>query len=203
GAVALEQRRVRADSEAASKRRWPLPSPLNSLLIGGIVVLPASLPILSLDATERYIGALTFGLLEKAYEVTGDLHGQFGWKDRVQAVADVYRSLPSDERGHAVILAGWYGPAGAIDYFGSDYGLPRARSGHMTYHLWGLPERPISTIVAAAVPEETLERLFEEVSLAAEVEIENANPWERRFPVFVCRRPKADLHKTWPELRRW
>ncbi|MGH7856300.1 MAG: glycosyltransferase family 39 protein, partial [Candidatus Binatia bacterium] len=83
GAVAFERRRTRAESRATPRRRWLLPRPLNALLVGGLFVLPASLPILPIDATERYIGTLTFGLLEKAYEVTGDLHGQFGWRERV------------------------------------------------------------------------------------------------------------------------
>jgi hypothetical protein len=29
------------------------------------------------------------------------------------------------------------------------------------------------------------------------------NPWERRFVVLACRRPKVDLREAWPRLRRW
>jgi hypothetical protein len=73
----------------------------------------------------------------------------------------------------------------------------------MTYFLWGLPEHPIDTMVAANVPRERLEEFFADVSLASEVELEHVNPWERSFRVFVCRRPKSDLRESWPRMRTW
>ncbi|MGH7856512.1 MAG: hypothetical protein ACREQY_04210 [Candidatus Binatia bacterium] len=202
GAVAFERRRARAVSKDRPRRSRLLPSPLNALLVGGLVVLPVSLPLLSIDATEVYIRTLTFGALEKAYEVTGDLRGQFGWRERVETVARVYHALPPEERKNTVLFGGWYGPPGAIDYFGSDYRLPGAVSGHMTYRIWGAPDHPIDTVVAVSVPREKLELFFEEVTLAAEVELENVNPWERLFRVFICRGPKGDLRDAWPQMRR-
>ena len=53
----------------------------------------------------------------------------------------------------------------------------------MTYYLWGLPERPISTVIAVDMRGGSLRELFEESSVAAEVELENVNPWERQFVV--------------------
>ena len=35
------------------------------------------------------------------------------------------------------------------------------------------------------------------------VELENVNPWERRFSVAICRKPKTDVHQLWPRIRRW
>ncbi len=43
---------------------------------------------------------------------------EFGWPEMVAAVADVYISMPREERAKTGILAGNYGEAGAIDFFG-------------------------------------------------------------------------------------
>jgi hypothetical protein len=100
-------------------------------------------------------------------------------------------------------LAGWYGPAGAIDYVGKAYGLPNAVSGHMTYYLWGPPPGPIDTVIAVYVPRRILEELFGELLIGADVKLERVNPSERRFVVVVCRKPKVDLHAAWPGARNY
>jgi len=46
--------------------------------------------------------------------------------EQVQAVSRAYASLPFEERPRAALLAYNYGEAGAIDYFGKRYGLPKA-----------------------------------------------------------------------------
>jgi len=173
------------------------------LLAGGVVLAPLSLPILSMKATDRYVCAFTFGATDKIYELTGDLHGMFGWRERVEAIASVWNGLSPEERERAAIFAGWYGPAAAVDYFGPAHGLPAAFSGHMSYHLWGPPARAVDTWLVVSVPERDLARYFEEITVGAELELDDVNPWERRFVVLVCRRPKVDLREAWPRLRRW
>jgi hypothetical protein len=197
GGVALERWGARAG------RAWLRRAAVGFLALFGIGLAPLSLPILSIDTTERYITALTFGAFKNVYELTGDLRGMFAWRERTRIVADVYDGLPSEERRRAVIFAGWYGPAGAIDYFGPEHGLPGAVSIHNSYHTWGLPDRPIDIAIAVDVPRERLDELFGEVTIAAEVELENVNPRDRQFRVFVCRHPKVDLHQIWPSLRRF
>lgn len=66
-----------------------------------------------------------------------------------------------------------------------------------------LPEGPIDTLVAIGIPADQLEKLYEEVTIAKAIELENVNPWDRRFEVVVCRRPKVDLHEIWGKNRRW
>ncbi|MCP3960949.1 MAG: glycosyltransferase family 39 protein [bacterium] len=184
-------------------RAWLRPAAISGLAAGGLIFLPVSLPILSIDAIERYVTTITFGAFENVYELTGDLRGMFGWPERVAAVAEVYDRLPPEERERAVILTSSYGKAGAVDYFGEAYGLPKAVSFHMTYHLWGLPEGPIDTVIALGIPADQLEKLYEEVTVEARLELDNVNPWDRELEVAVCRRPKVDLHEIWAKNRRW
>ena len=90
-----------------------------------------------------------------------------------------------------------------IDYFGGRYGLPKSTSLHMSYHLWGLPEGQIETLIAIGIPTDQLEGLYEEITVEARLELDNVNPWERVFEVVVCRRPKVDLHEIWAKNRQW
>lgn len=196
GAVLFEER-VRAGA------RWLRPVAVGVLVLGGAALAPLSLPILSIDATERYVTAATFGAFGDAQELTADLRGQFGWHERVAAVATAYRSLTPSDRANAVVWGGSYGVAGAIDYFGAPYGLPKAVSGHMTYFLWGLPEHPIDVAVAIGVPREDLDKVFYEVTIAVEIDLKDVSPRDRHLSVAVCRKPTVDLHRAWPAFRRW
>lgn len=198
GGVALEQ--------FIARRQWKMAKPV----IAGIMILswlafaPVLLPIFSVETMDRYCTAMTFGSLKNVYEITGDLHGQFGWKERVEVVAKAYDALSPQERDSAIIIGNWYGVAGAINYFGGEFGLPKAISGHMTYYLWGMPQRPISTVVIAnALTEKWLPKVFDEITIVGRTTIEHANPWERQFAVAICRKPKMDLRELWPKFKNY
>lgn len=183
--------------------KWLKPAFISFLVIGGILMAPMSVPILDIDTTEQYIHTVTFGAFKNIYELTADLRGMFGWKKRVETVANVYHSLSPGEQGQTVIFAAGYGNAGAIDYLGKAHGLPNAVSLSMTYWLWGLPGDPFDTVIAVGFKKETMEKLFHQVELAAEVELENVNPWQTPFPVTVCRKPKVPLQDIWKKNRPW
>ena len=188
---------------ARARRTWLRPAIVGVLTVLGTATLPMTLPLMPIDRTDAYISAITLGAFHNVHELTGDLRDQFGWKQRAEIVAGVYHSLRPEEQPRTVILAGSYGVAGAIDYFGEALGLPSAYSPHLSYHLWGPPPSSARTVVAAGIRTEDLAILFEEVAVAAEVDIPNVNPWERRFTVLICRRPKVDLQALWPRIRQW
>jgi len=197
GGVELERRTARPRHGALR------PAIVAVLVVGGLALLPLSLPVLPIDATDRYARAVTFGAFENIYEITGDLHGMFGWPERVEAVGQAFHELPEVERGRVVIFVAGYGTAGAIDLFGARLGLPQATSLAQTYWLWGLPDRPIDTVLAAGWSVETLERIFAEVEVVRRIRIEHADPGEAEFLVAVCRAPKSDLHALWGKNRPW
>lgn len=64
---------------------------------------------------------------------------QVGWPDFADTVASAWERIPATERDTAVILAGNYGEAGAIERFGPERGLPQPYSPHMSYADWGPP----------------------------------------------------------------
>jgi hypothetical protein len=197
GAVAIER-------WAASRARlWLRPALLALLLLGGLGFIPSALPYMSIRNVDRYMTALTFGTMDNIYELTGDLHGMFGWPERVDVVADVWAELPVELRSDTMLLAGGYGMAGAIDLLGREKGLPPAVSWAQTNWMWADPDRSIDHVVAVNLRVELLEQIWEEVEVVREVELENVNPWQTPFIVAVCRDPKLSMADLWPQVRPW
>jgi hypothetical protein len=97
----------------------------------GAVTLPLGVPLLPPDRMAGYIEAIgataalrtNTGELERLPQDYADM---LGWEQQVGAVARVYDGLGETERNEAVIIAGNYGEAGAIDFFGPRLGLPGA-----------------------------------------------------------------------------
>jgi hypothetical protein len=128
----------------------------------------------------------------------------FGWSEMTAAVAKVYYSLPADQRSRCGIYARNYGEAGAIDYFGPQYGLPRSISGHQNYWLWGPGSYSGECMVFIGGKREWLETLYSSVIQAGETYQEYAMPFENHRPIWIARQPKfASLHDIWPGMKLW
>jgi hypothetical protein len=197
GGVALDHLIIR--------RNLPRLKPIiaSVMILALILFAPILLPITSMSTMDRYCKAMTFGSFENVYEITGDLHGQFAWKERVELVAKAYNSLPPQQRDSTAIFGSWYGVTGAINYFGGEYGLPKAISGHMTYFLWGPPRKPITIVLVTDPRPDELKKIFNTVTLVGPAILEDVNPWERQFSVAICRGPKFDINKDWARVKRW
>jgi hypothetical protein len=124
----------------------------------------------------------------------------FGRQEQVEAVAKVYQALPAEDRHAAAILAYNYGEAGAIDYFGRRYGLPRATCGQNQYGFWGPDKRSTAVVVAIGFRQADLDKLFSDVLPTAHVHSQYALPEERDLTIFVCRNPKSSLLESWRHL---
>jgi hypothetical protein len=129
----------------------------------------------------------------------------FGWPELTQAVARVYGRLTLEEKHQCAIYAQNYGEAGAIDFFGRKYGLPKAISGHQNYFLWGPRGYTGELMIVIDDPvRNTLQDDFESVELAGVFHAEHVMPYEDHRGVFVCRRLRAGtLQQLWPQLKKW
>src|ERR1043165_9904458 len=84
----------------------------------------------------------------------------FGWPEMVATIAQVYDKLPPADRARCFIFGQNYGEAGAIDWFGPRYGLPKAISGHQNYFFWGPRGYDGSVGIVLNDDRETLEKIF-------------------------------------------
>jgi hypothetical protein len=173
------------------------------LLSGAVVAAPLAMPILSVEATIAYTRFWDVKAVRVENVPQGDLPqlfgDMFGWEEQVAGVASVYNGLPAAERARAAILAYNYGEAGAIDYFGGRYALPKAISGHNQYGLWGPRNYSGETVVAIGFTEARLRQFFSEVTPAANVWPRYAMPEETNLTIFICRHPKTSFQESWGE----
>ena len=130
--------------EAHTQRRaWAWAKPvlaLGILAVGGVYA-PTALPLLSVPHFLAY--EHTLGIEQQKFEhtqpsVLPQLYADmFGWEGIAQRVAAFYHTLSPQQQSVTAIFANNYGDAGAIDFFGPKYGLPKAIGGHQNYWLWG------------------------------------------------------------------
>ncbi|WP_396453758.1 glycosyltransferase family 39 protein [Actinomadura sp.] len=139
--------------------------------------------------------------------INADAAEMVGWPRFAEQVADVYRSLPPDERPAATIIVGNYGEAGAIDKYGPRLGLPRAYSGHNGFWYFGRPPDtggPAIVVGPDTVAEGAgLHRFWSDVRPVARIDngvgLDNQ---EQGKPVWVCRGQRAPWTQLWPRMKQ-
>ena len=187
--------------------RWVKTAYVTLLVLGGLVLLPYSVPILPVDTFIRYADFLGLhpgsgerGRPEKLPQVYADM---FGWQNMVATVAQVYKSLTPEERARTLIFCDNYGEAGAIDLFGKKYGLPKASSGHNNYWLWGPTNRDADIVITVGESKEDVEKTFRDVQLAAVAISTHARSFEANLPIYVGRDPKMSISQAWPRTKHF
>ena len=177
------------------------------LMLGVLPLLPLVLPVLPIETFLRYQSRLPFEVPKTETSFVGETLPQyyadeFPWPGLVAEVARVYHSLTPEEQKRAAIYGTNYGQAAAVDFFGPQYGLPKAISGHQNYYLWG-PRHYTGDIVILMGEEESEAREhFESVTVAATLNNPYAYRYENR-PILLCRGLKWDLQSEWSKVKNW
>jgi hypothetical protein len=127
---------------------------------------------------------------------------EFGWPEMVEAAAGVYRSLPPEERAKTGILAGNYGQAGAIDFFGPRYGLPKAISGHQNYYYWGPRQYTGESLILLGWSLERAQHWCQSVEQGPANAPYYGMGWEY-YTILHCRGLKQPLSEAWPHFKFW
>ncbi len=187
---------------------WLVPATVGVIAIAGAAVAPMAMPILPVPLLIRYAAAL--GASEGVRMERGKVGvlpqhfaDMFGWTEKVEAVARVYQSLSPQDRAVTAIYAQNYGEAGAIDFFGPRYGLPRAISGHNSYWLWGPGELPARNLIVIGGDRKDLDQFCTEATVAAVVHCSLCMPFEDNLPIYLCRGLKLPVRQIWPRAKNY
>jgi len=174
------------------------------IVASGALALPFGLPVLQPEKMARYAA---FGPGDAVTTNTGqtlqlpqDYADMLGWRERVEAVARVYDSLPPEQRAKAVIAADNYGEAGAIDYYGPALGLPHAICACGSYWFFGPGELPGEVLVSIGVDESDLRVLYGDVRSVGRVDLPWSVPAERNVSLHVATEPVMTLQQFWPRV---
>lgn len=169
----------------------------------GVATLPFGLPVLPPDLMARYAAAtgVTAGVKTNRGELLAlpqDYADMTGWREKAEAVAAVYRSLPAVEQAEAVLYGNNYGQAGALEFYGRELGLPRVISLAGSFYLFGPGERPGRVVIFLGVRRSDLKDLgcasLDEVARVR-------NRWgvteEQDVNILLCRRPRLTIQEVW------
>jgi len=212
GAVALEYAidRPTADEPNRAGRRlaWRKPVIVVILLATGVHIAPVVVPVLSPDGFLAYVKYLPFKLpvMEHSHAraaLPQWYADQFGWEDIVAETAVAWNRIPAGEQPDCGIFAQDYGQAGAIDFLGRKYGLPRSLSGHQTWFLWGPGSYSGNCMIVLDDRRATLEALWQHVEYVG-TSADNPYALEKRIDVYICKGSKfGPWASFWPKLKRW
>jgi hypothetical protein len=192
--------------EELTPKRWPRRVLAVAIAATGALFLPMVLPVLPPARLVAYQEAL--GIAPPKTEVAHEgplpqhLGDMFGWPEEVAEVSRIWWSLPPADRARAAILAGNYGEAGAVDFFGRRHGLPPSVCAHQGYYFWGPRDATGDVLILLQWDREAAGRWFGRVEVAGQV----GHPWamaEEHFDILVVREPKVPLKTLWPRLKHW
>jgi Dolichyl-phosphate-mannose-protein mannosyltransferase len=192
----------------ANRLKWFKPGLLVLILATGALLAPLAVPILPPGKLVAYTRAIHLEPPRTETSHTAALPqifaDQFGWEQMVASVGHVYNHLPPEVKKRAAIFCQNYGEAGAIDFFGLRFGLPRAISGHQNYFLWGPRDWTGEVALVLDTRDDDQRQQFVSVEdLGQIVSSPWAMPFERRTHIYLCRDLKANMREFWPRVKKW
>ena len=198
GAVVIER--------ASSARPWLRPASIAALVAGTAPLLPMMIPILPLQTYVHYQE-----IIHLAPPATEESHlrsplpqyysDDLGWEQMTAAVANAYDRLPFGLRSVTAIYAQNHGEAGAIDFFGPKYGLPKAICPHQNYFLWGPRNYKGLGMIVLGDNRKNLEKYFGQVIHAGDFGVPCSL---EHGPIWMCTQPRGwNLKEIWPKLKQW
>jgi hypothetical protein len=199
GAVAFE-------NVSQLKMRWSRLVYVAAIVVVTCALAPLAVPVLSAENYIRYQKTLGIEPPKAENQPTGPLPqhfaDEFGWEEMARKVGDVYNALPPEERARTAIFANGYGQAGAIDFFGKKYGLPKAISNHQNYWLWGPRDYTGESVIVLGSDGKGDREHFATVEAMGRTD----HPYSRRdehFDIFLCRDLNTTLQALWPKTKKW
>ncbi len=186
---------------------WARPVSLIAIGLSGLVFAPSGMPLLPLDLELRYQAALS-PLVNVNSEAADSgalpqiLADQFGWVEMADTFAEYYNRLPAKDKAKACIVAGNYGEAGALEFFGPARGLPPVISGHNSYFLWG-PGGCTGEVIFyyGYGTERELRSVFESVEWLGFTHCTYCMPYENNRSIYLCKGIKRPLDEIWAEMK--
>src|SRR5208282_2661031 len=100
------------------------------------------------------------------------------------------------------ILAGDYGGAGAIDFFGPRYGLPKSISAHQNYYFWGPRDYTGERVILLQWNLDDARDWCGSVQQGPTLDVPYAMG-EEHYTILICEHFKMPLKDAWLDLKHW
>ena len=176
------------------------------LIVCGAITAPLAIPLLPVDTYVLYSAALGIAPGTEEKKEVGRLSQFFadrqGWERFVDQIGRAWERIPPAERESAVVYAGNYGEAGAIEILGRGRGL-RVVSPHNNYWLWGPQGYTGEIMIVLSRRPDRLRERFASVELVGETDCGDCMPYEDHQPIYLCRGLRPPLAAQWPSLKHY
>ncbi len=187
--------------------RWIRPVIVTVLLLSGAALAPFAIPALPVETFIAYQRALGATPTPSERSALGPLPqffaDRFGWQELTDAVAAAYRGLSTEDQGRVVIVTSNYGEAGALRYLGRRLRLPPAVSQHNSFYFWGPGRQDVDLAIIVGMNPDGLREAWTSIEVAGRWHSAYAMPYERRWPILVCRGLKLPLRDAWRRGRHF
>ncbi|MGE5682146.1 MAG: ArnT family glycosyltransferase [Bacillota bacterium] len=181
--------------------KWLKGAAMIIVAAGLIIALPLILPYYSYDYVGSHVKKLGINTeIEKGKKppLPQLLADRIAWKDKFDLVLKAWYSLPQNERSGALIAAGNYGQAGAIEYYSQNIpDFPRVVTAHNNYYLWNRGKLKGSLLLQLDGKHnfEKYRQVFDSVQIyPGEFVNSYVSPHENNLVVFICRGPKMPFN---------
>ncbi len=169
------------------------------LCVGLALALPVVLPYFTYEQVRthtKWIGLNTEIEKGKKPPLPQLLADRIGWEEKVDLVIRAYEGLPDQDKGTAIVAAGNYGDAGAIELFTKNRTFPAVVSTHNNYFLWSR-DRLSGEVVLYLTQDGNEKKLKERFGSVERVDGTFESPYvsahENALAVFVCREPRISF----------
>jgi len=182
-------------------KRFSLFGIISMVLIMGILLAPLALPILPVDTFIKYSEKI--GIKppspegKELTELPQFYADMFGWEEMAANVSKAYNLVPPGEKENTIAWGSNYGRAGAVEYFSSQFPLPKAVSTHNNFWYWGIGDKEIKNVIVIGGRREELLRLFENVHEILTHRAKYVMPYENNLKIFLCSNPTVNLSEVW------
>ncbi|MBI4874604.1 MAG: glycosyltransferase family 39 protein [Acidobacteria bacterium] len=191
----------------SARKAWARTTVVAAIVVMGVVAAPMVLPLLPVERFIAYQHGLGIRLPKTEHGHAGPLPqifgDMFGWPEMVAKIAQAWNALPPEERARTHIFCNNYGEAGAVDFFGPRYGLPRVICAHQGFYYFSpRGARKGDNLIVTQDTPESLRRWCDGVEDLGAV----GHPYamaEEHFSLLYCRGLKVSLEEVWPRLRHW
>jgi hypothetical protein len=176
------------------------------LAVSGAVLAPIFAPVLSPEGFLRYQHRLGIEPPRAENQPTGPLPqyfaDEFGWEEMAREVARAYHALPPEQQAKTVIFAENYGDAGAIDFYGPKYGLPRAVCAHQSNWFWGPRGYDGKSMLLVGSDGRGLGKKFRNYRVVGHVDHAYSR-LDEHFDLYLAEGLNWNLQTIWPKLKKW
>jgi hypothetical protein len=174
------------------------------LVAFGVLVVPATLPVLPPDTVAAYFEAIgrkpDIERADVKQKIPLHLFGRLWAEQVVNEVLAALETVSAEERARTVVLAPHWVFASVIEYYGRDRDLPPVVAPHNAYWFWREDAAGRTVVFSVAVESGALSRFFAQTRLLRVVHCEQCAGAISDIPLHVSTgpvRPLVDLLTEW------